>query len=151
MAVSRETLALLVEPVAEAMGLELWGVEYFARGKITMLRVYIDREGGVGIGDCERFSRQLGSVLDVEDPILGEYTLEVSSPGLDRPLYSLTQYSQYVGQVIDLKLRFPYEERRKFKGELKAVESGDVVLVVDDHEYLFPFESIEKARVVPQF
>ncbi|PCH52327.1 MAG: ribosome maturation factor RimP [Cellvibrionales bacterium] len=151
MAVSRETLALLIDPIAEAMGLKLWGIEYFARGKTTLLRVYIDRDDGIGIGDCERLSRQLGSVLDVEDPILGEYTLEVSSPGLDRPLYSLTQYSEYVGETIDLKLRFPFEERRKFKGELKAVESGDIVLVVDDHEYLFPFDGIEKARVVPRF
>ncbi len=141
----------LIEPIADAMALELWGVEFFARGKISMLRVYIDRNGGIGIDHCEQFSRQLGAVMDVEDPIQGEYTLEVSSPGLDRPLYSLRQYGQYVGEIIDLKLRFPFEERRKFKGQLKAVESGDIVLVVDDHEYMFPFEGIEKARVVPRF
>ncbi len=151
MSVSRETLASLIEPLALAMGLELWGVEYFARSRTSVLRVYIDREDGIGIEDCEQFSRQLGSVLDVEDPIHGEYTLEVSSPGLDRPLYSLAQYGKYVGEIIDLKLRFPYEERRKFKGQLKAVEAGDIVIVVDDHEYLFPFESIEKARVIPRF
>ena len=151
MSVSRETLASLIEPVAVAMGLELWGVEYFARSTTSLLRVYIDREDGVGIEDCKQFSRQLGSVLDVEDPIHGEYTLEVSSPGLDRPLYSLAQYGKYIGETIDLKLRLPFEDRRKFKGELKAIEADEVVMVVDDHEYLFPFESIEKARLVPRF
>ena len=150
MAVSRETLISLIEPVAEAMDLELWGVEYFARGKVSMLRIYIDRDGGIGIDHCEQLSRQLSSVLDVEDPILGEYTLEVSSPGLDRPLYSLAHYQKYIGETIDLKLRFPFEERRKFNGKLQAVASGDIVLIVDDHEYLFPFEGIEKARVVPR-
>lgn len=151
MSVSRETLASLIEPVAVAMGLELWGVEYFARSTTSLLRVYIDREDGVGIEDCKQFSRQLSSVLDVEDPIHGEYTLEVSSPGLDRPLYSLAQYGKYIGETIDLKLRLPFEDRRKFKGELKAIEAGEVVMVVGDHEYLFPFESIEKARLVPRF
>ena len=150
MSASREALASLIEPIATAMGLELWGVEYFARSNTSTLRVYIDSGNGIGIGDCERFSRQLGSVLDVEDPILGEYTLEVSSPGLDRPLYTLLQYGNYIGEKIDLKLRFPYEGRRKFKGELKGIETGDIVLMVDDHEYLLPFESIEKARVVPR-
>lgn len=151
MSVSQETLASLIEPVAVAMGLELWGVEYFARSTTSLLRVYIDREDGVDIEDCKQFSRQLGSVLDVEDPIHGEYTLEVSSPGLDRPLYSLAQYGKYLGETIDLKLRLPFEGRRKFKGALKAIEAGEVVMVVDDHEYLFPFESIEKARLVPRF
>jgi len=149
--VTKETLAALIEPIARAMGLELWGVEYIVHRNSSVLRVYIDRENGVGIEHCQQLSRQLSAVLDVEDPITGEYTLEVSSPGLDRPLYSLNQYRRYIGEMIDLKLRFPYEARRKYKGTLKAIEAGKVILAVDDHEYLFPFEGIEKARLVPRF
>tara|TARA_R110000787_G_scaffold333_4_gene1085 strand:+ start:9560 stop:9961 length:402 start_codon:yes stop_codon:yes gene_type:complete len=133
------------------MDLELWGVEFFAGRKTSVLRVFIDREDGVGVEDCARVSRQISALFDVEDPINGEYTLEVSSPGLSRPLYSLTQYGQYVGEIIDLQLRFPFEGRRKFKGELTSVDAEDIVLVVDDHEYIFPFDSIEKAKVVPRF
>ena len=151
MSVSRGVLVSLIAPVVEAMDLELWGLEFFAKGKTTTLRVYIDRDEGVGVGDCERVSRQLGSVFDVEDPIAEEYTLEVSSPGLDRPLYSPLQYQKYIGEIIDLKLRLPFEGRRKFKGKLETIEAGDIVLIVDDHEYMFPFEGVERARVVPRF
>lgn len=149
--VTKETLEALIQPIAEAMGLELWGVEFIVHRKSSVLRIYIDRENGVGLEDCEQLSRQLSAVLDVEDPIPGEYTLEVSSPGLDRPLYSLSQYRRFIGETIDVKLRFPYEARRKYKGTLKAIEADDVILMVDDHEYLFPFEGIEKARLVPRF
>lgn len=151
MTASRDTLVALIEPVVSAMDLELWGVEFFAGRKTSVLRVFIDREDGVGVEDCARVSRQISALFDVEDPINGEYTLEVSSPGLSRPLYSLTQYGQYVGEIIDLQLRFPFEGRRKFKGELTSVDAEDIVLVVDDHEYIFPFDSIEKAKVVPRF
>lgn len=151
MTASRDTLIALIEPVVNAMDLELWGVEFFAGRKTSVLRVFIDRESGVGVEDCARVSRQISALFDVEDPINGEYTLEVSSPGLSRPLYSLTQYGQYVGEIIDLQLRFPFEGRRKFKGELTSVDVEDIVLVVDDHEYIFPFDSIEKAKVVPRF
>lgn len=151
MTASRDTLIALIEPVVNAMDLELWGVEFFAGRKTSVLRVFIDRESGVGVEDCARVSRQISALFDVEDPINGEYTLEVSSPGLSRPLYSLTQYGQYVGEIIDLQLRFPFEGRRKFKGELTSVDVEDIVLVVDDHEYMFPFDSIEKAKVVPRF
>ena len=151
MALGQEALQALIEPVVQALDCELWGVEYFQAGQRSVLRVYIDKTDGIDIEDCQRVSRQLGSVLDVEDPIGGEYTLEVSSPGLDRPLYRLSQYEQLAGEHIDLKLRFPFEGQRKFKGLLKGVEAEDVVLVVDEQEYLFPFESIEKAKVVPQF
>ena len=151
MALPRETLVALIEPVVLAMGLELWGVEYFARGNTSTLRVYLDRDGGVGVKDCEQVSHQLSALLDVEDPISGEYTLEVSSPGLDRPLYTPAQYRRFSGETIDLRLRLPFEGQRKFRGKLEAIEADEVVLTVADHEYLFPFDSIERARVVPRF
>ena len=147
-----EQLVALIEPVVTALGCELWGVEYQVQGRQALLRVYIDRpEQGVVVEDCERVSRQLSSLLDVEDPIKTEYTLEVSSPGLDRPLYTLPQFEQYVGEDVSLKLRFPFEGRRKFKGRLSGVESQDVLLIAEGHEYSFPIESIEKANVVPRF
>ncbi|OUS10058.1 ribosome maturation factor RimP [Gammaproteobacteria bacterium 53_120_T64] len=151
MALGQDALCALIEPVVKAMDCELWGIEYFRAGQRSVLRVYIDKVGGIGIEDCQRISRQIGSVFDVEDPIGAEYTLEVSSPGLARPLYTLAQYEKLAGEYIDLQLRFPFEGQRKFKGLLKGVEAEDVVLVVGEQEYLFPFETIEKAKVVPQF
>ncbi|OUS16139.1 ribosome maturation factor RimP [Gammaproteobacteria bacterium 50_400_T64] len=151
MALGQEALQALIEPVVQALECELWGIEYFRAGQRSVLRVYVDKAGGVDIEDCQRISRQLGSVFDVEDPIGDEYTLEVSSPGLARPLYTFAQYEKLAGEHVDLQLRFPFEGQRKFKGLLKGVEAEDVVLVVGEQEYLFPFDSIEKAKVVPQF
>ena len=92
-----------------------------------MLRVYIDSENGVGVDDCAKVSRQVSGVLDVEDPISGEYTLEVSSPGMDRPLFKLSQYQDYIGHVVQLRLRMPFDGRRKFKGVLNGIEDEDIV------------------------
>ncbi|PCJ90637.1 MAG: ribosome maturation factor RimP [Porticoccaceae bacterium] len=150
MATRHDSLMALVIPVVEAMGCEFWGLEYLSSGRSAMLRIYIDNDP-VTVEDCEKVSRQVSSLLDVEDLISSEYTLEVSSPGLDRPLYTLAQYENYVGENVVLKLRFPYEGRRNFKGRLNGVEGEDVLLVVDDHEFLFPISSIEKANIVPRF
>jgi ribosome maturation factor RimP len=133
------------------MGCQLWGLELHSSGRRSTLRLYIDKPDGVVLDDCERVSRQVSSVLDVEDPIRGEYTLEVSSPGMDRPLYTIAQFEQFAGEDVSVRLRVPYEGRRKFKGRLAGVEGNDVVVVVDDHEYLFPVESIDRAKVVPRF
>ena len=88
----------MLEPAVVALGCELWGVDYRAQGKNSMLRIFIEKDGGVMMEDCERVSRQVSSILDVEDPISGEYTLEVSSPGMDRSLYKLEQYALYFGE-----------------------------------------------------
>lgn len=141
----------LIEPVVASLGCELWGIERLQQGKQLTVRIFIDKPEGIGIEDCERVSRQVSSVLDVEDPIRGEYTLEVSSPGMDRPLYTLEQFAAYVGQNVSVRLRLPYEGRRNYKGRLKGVEENDVVVEVDNHEYLFPFDGIEKANVIPRF
>jgi ribosome maturation factor RimP len=152
MAVADIKLKQLLQPVVEALGCELWGLELQAGGKTKLLRIFIDRaEEGVGIEDCERVSRQSSAVLDVEDAINGEYILEVSSPGMDRPLYELSQYEQYIGEDISLRLRFPYEGRRNFKGRLTGVDGDEIIVVATDHEFLFPVEGIEKANVVPRF
>ena len=147
-----QVLRQLLEPVVEALDCELWGIELQMGGKAKLLRIFIDRdEDGIGIDDCERVSRQASAILDVEDVIAGEYVLEVSSPGMDRPLYELDHYARYLGEQISLRLRFPYEGRRNFKGQLRSIEGDEIVVVVADNEFLFPVEGIEKANLVPQF
>ena len=116
-----------------------------------MLRVFIDDENGINVDDCASVSRQISSVMDVEDPITQIYNLEVSSPGMDRPIFTLEQYTSLAGNIIDVRLRMAFDGRRKFKGQLIGVEQEDIVLRVDDNEYLLPVELIEKANVVPQF
>lgn len=143
----------LLAPVVEALGCELWTLEYLSRGKDVTLRIYIDRaETGVSLEDCEKVSRQVSSVLDVEDPISGEYTLEVSSPGMDRPMSKLWHYDRCKGETIQIKLRFAFEGQKKFKGIVMGTEGDEVVILLEDNEeVLFPIETIEKARIVPTF
>ncbi len=151
MAGKLEVLYELVEPIVKSLGCVLWGIELVSQGRQTQLRVFIDRDSGVGLEDCEGVSRQLSAVLDVEDPIAGEYTLEVSSPGLDRPLFTLVQYTDLAGSQVNMRLRVPFEGRRKYRGVIQGVEGDEVVIICDDHEYLFPFDTIDKANVIPQF
>ena len=150
MATKDQQITDMLETTIEALGFELWGVEYLSQGRHSLVRIYIDAEAGISVDDCAAVSAQVGSVFDVEDPITGEYTLEVSSPGMDRLLFKLEQYSGYVGEIVDLRLRGAFEGRRKFKGVLKGVEGDDIVIQVDDHEYLLPHSAIEKARVQPR-
>jgi len=145
---SREdTLRRLLQPTVEALEFELWGVEHLSQGRHSVLRLYIDRDAGISVDDCALVSAQVGSVLDVEDPIAGDYTLEVSSPGLDRRLFTLAQYDRFGGETVDIRLRTPFEGQRRFRGILKGIEGEDVVVQVDDHDYLLPFDQIDKARV----
>ncbi len=150
MASREQKIEALLEPTVEALGFELWGLEYLSQGRHTILRLYIDGENGITVDDCAEVSRHVAGVLDVEDPITGEYTLEVSSPGVDRLLFRLDHYPAYIGEWIELRLRTPFEGRRKFKGTLKGIEGEDVVVQVDDHEFLLPHSAIEKAQVRPR-
>ena len=145
-----EQLQALLAPVVEALGYQCWGIEFISQGRHSLLRVYIDHANGILVDDCEKVSRQLSGVLDVEDPISGEYTLEVSSPGMDRPLFTLEQFAAHVGEQVKIRLRSPYEGRRNFQGVLRGVEGQDVVVQVDDHEYLLPVESVDKANIIPR-
>lgn len=151
MATKTEQLIELLEPVVTGMGFDFWGLEYISQGKHSVLRIFIDAEKGIHVDDCAAVSRQLSSVLDVEDPISSEYSLEVSSPGMDRPLFKLEQYKNFVGHKVQIRLRVPFEGRRNFAGLLKGVEADEVVVEVDNAEYLLPIESIDKANIVPQF
>lgn len=151
MASIQDNLTKLLAPVVESLGCDFWGIEFFPKGRESLLRVYIDKPDGISVEDCERVSRQVSSVLDVEDPIRTDYTLEVSSPGMDRPLFSLDHYQQSLGEKINLRLRVAFEGRRRFVGILKSVENDEIVLEVGDEEFLLPYELIDKANIVPQF
>lgn len=138
----------LLRPTVQTLGLELWGIEHLMRGRSSLLRIYIDSDQGITIEDCERVSRQVSGILDVEDPLPGEYTLEVSSPGLDRPLFSFEQYQRFVGEVVNLRLRAPIDGRRKFKGVLEKAEADQITLTVDGALVNIAFAQIEKANIV---
>jgi len=137
----------MLQPAIEVLDLELWGIEYLTKGRSALLRVYIDSDEGVTIDDCEKVSRQISAILDVEDPITGEYTLEVSSPGLDRPLFTAEQYVAYVGEVINVRLNSPIDGRRKFKGVLNSADPKTIVMTVDNQPVEILFSQIEKANV----
>ncbi len=137
----------MLEPAITALGYTLWGIEYVPQGKHSLLRVYLDKEGGIDIEDCAQASRQISSILDVEDPISGEYTLEVSSPGIDRVLFNLDQFREYLGWYVQLRLTENFENRRKFAGQLKAIVDDEIVLIIGDEEYTIPYELIEKANL----
>ncbi|MEX5504745.1 ribosome maturation factor RimP [Pseudomonas putida] len=146
-----EQLQALLAPVVTGLGFECWGIEFVSQGKHSVLRVYINKEGGILVDDCAEVSRQVSSVLDVEDPISSEYTLEVSSPGMERPLFTLEQFASHAGEQVKIKLRSPFEGRRNFQGLLRGVEEQDVVVQVDDQEFLLPIDSIDKANIIPSF
>ncbi|MCY1345563.1 Ribosome maturation factor RimP [compost metagenome] len=141
----------MLAPVVEALGYQCWGIEFLSQGRHSLLRVYIDHENGILVDDCEKVSRQISGVLDVEDPISSEYTLEVSSPGMDRPLFTLEQFAAHAGELVKIKLRSPFEGRRNFQGLLRGVEEQDVVVLIEDREFLLPIELIDKANIIPRF
>lgn len=146
-----EQLQDILTPVVEALGYQCWGIEYISQGRHSVLRVYIDHENGILVENCATVSRQLSAVLDVEDPISSEYTLEVSSPGLERRLFTLEQFAAFVGDQVKIKLRSPVEGRRSFQGLIRSVEDQDVVVQMGEFEYLLPIDLIEKANILPNF
>ncbi len=146
-----QVLVDLFETEVAALGYELLGVELNQSTHGSILRVYIDKEDGIVVDDCVAVSRQLSAVLDVEDPIKGNYDLEVSSPGLDRPLFTPEQFKKFIGETVKLRLYEKYNGRKRFAGILKAVDDEEVVIDCDNEEFNVPFNLIEKARLVPQF
>ncbi len=145
-----DRLYRLLTPAVTALGYELVGVEHLRQGRHSVLRLYIDSDSGVTVEDCARVSHQVSGVLDVEDPVRGEYSLEVSSPGLDRPLFSLAQFERFRGRQVRLVLATPRAGRRKFSGRLEGVRDGRVVVEVDGEQLLFSLAEIDRARLVPE-
>ena len=142
--------AMLTSPV-EALGYELVGVEFVRAGKHSILRIYIDHENGISVDDCAEVSHQASAVLDVEDPISTEYNLEVSSPGMDRPLFKEQHYAAILGEVVSIRLSMPINNRRNFKGKLLAAEDGVISVEVDGQTFDLAFANIEKGNLVPTF
>ena len=151
MATLEQKLQELVQGSVEDLGCELWGIECQRVGRYLTVRLFIDKEGGITVEDCADVSRQVSAVLDVEDPIANKYNLEVSSPGLDRPLFTLNQFERYLGQEILLHLRIPVADRRKWQGQLAKIENDMITLIVDRKEQVLAFGNIQKANVVPKF
>jgi ribosome maturation factor RimP len=141
---------MLTSPV-EAIGFEMVGVEFMRAGKPSTLRVYIDHPEGISVDQCAEASRQVSAVLDVEDPITTEYNLEVSSPGMARPLFKELHYQTCINEVVSVKLRMPMGDRRNFKGKLLAVDDGMLTIEVDGQNFVLAFTNIEKGNLVPSF
>jgi ribosome maturation factor RimP len=148
----RGRLRNLLQPGVEALGFELVDVELAGGSGSPTLRVYIDSPHGITVDDCADVSRQISAILDVEDPIPGSYTLEVSSPGLDRPLVTLEDFRKRVGQTVKVRLGRPDAVgRRNFSGELLEVRADGIVVAVDNEQFELAFAAIERARLVPKF
>jgi ribosome maturation factor RimP len=141
----------MLEPGIRSMGYELVGVEYHGGRNGGLLRVYIDSEEGISADDCQRVSYQVSGVLDVEDPIPGHYTLEVSSPGLDRMLFRPQDFERFAGHEVRVRMRFPIDGQRKFKGRLLGLADDTVMIEQDGEQVSLPYEQIEQARLVPEY
>jgi ribosome maturation factor RimP len=141
-------LTAMLRPAVEETGKELLGVEFISAGNHSVLRIFIDHENGIDVDDCAEVSRQVGAILDVEDPISSEYNLEVSSPGLDRPLFEKSQYEAVIDETVEVKISMPLNGRRKFKGKLVAIENDSLIVMVDNEEYELVISNIDKAHLV---
>jgi len=146
-------IASLIEPSLDALGYELVGVEYVAQGKHSILRVYIDTpEGGVDVNDCQKASHQISGVLDVEEPLSGQYTLEVSSPGLERPLFTAQHYERFTGERAEIRMHTPIDGQRKFVGQLAGVEDNKLSLNLENDESVsLSLADIDKAKLKPEW
>jgi len=146
-----QKMAEMLRPAVEMVGKELLGVEFVSAGKHSILRLFIDHEDGINVDDCAEVSRQVSAILDVEDPISSEYNLEVSSPGLDRPLFELAHFQAVIGETINVRLSMPLNGRRKFKGVLEAIENDTLIVSVDGQDYELVISNVDKANLVPNF
>lgn len=146
----RDQLSELLEPVVAQLGLELWEVEFAPRAGGALLRVYIDSDAGVTLDDCERASHAVSETLDAADPIPGRYTLEVSSPGLDRILRTQAHFERFAGARIKLEMMQAIEGRKRFSGKLVSVTDGEITLEVDGAPVRLPIEDIHRARLAPE-
>ena len=150
MALSDSEIERILIPGAEALGVELVAVE-MAGGDQTIVRIYIDKEGGVSIEDCTKASRQFSAILDVDDPISTRYTLEVSSPGLDRPLAKPEHFTAVIGEDVKIRMASMVAGRKRYTGELKSATQESIVVEVDGEEHELAFADMDKARLVPTY
>lgn len=141
----------LIKPIIETMGFELWGCELQKNQGSTLLRIYIDSDDGVKLSDCQKVSNQISGILEVENLISGNYNLEVSSPGLDRFLFTEDQYRKFINSEVSIRLSIPFNGKRTFRGKIIEVMMGNVNLITEEGSVTIPINQIEKAKIVPQF
>ena len=151
MRVTLDGLREMLEPGIRTLGFELVALEYSPEGGRNVLRVYIDHPNGITVDHCATVSRQVSAVLDVEDPIPEHYVLEVSSPGLDRPLVKREDFERYAGETVKLRLHEALDGRKNFKGLLVGLDGDSVIVEVDQEQYRVPLTRIERARLVPRW
>jgi ribosome maturation factor RimP len=144
-----DELAKLLEPAIERLGYELADLEVRLGGKGGLVRVFIDKPEGIDLDDCETVSRAVSALLDVEDPVPGNYNLEVSSPGLDRKLTKVEHFQRFEGETVKVQMRFPIEGRRRFRGTLVSSDDENIVVDVDGESHSLPLKAIDTARLVP--
>jgi ribosome maturation factor RimP len=146
---TRDELANLLEPTVERLGYELVDLEARVGGKGGLVRLYIDKPDGIDLDDCEKVSLAVSALLDVEDPVPGNYNLEVSSPGLDRKLTKVEHFQRFTGETVKVQMRFPIEGRRRFRGTLVSSDEENIVVEVDGESFSLPLKTIDTARLVP--
>lgn len=146
----QDKLTELLRPAVEGLGYELVGIEHLPMGKHTVLRIYIDSTDGITVNDCSRVSHQVSGVLEVEEPIKGQFTLEVSSPGIDRPLFNFEQFKQFVGSKVKLKLYHAIEGKRKITGLIESIEGDDINIkdADSDSSFQLQIDDIDKANII---
>ena len=149
--VSSAKLNNLLQPLVEDLGYEFIGLEHNRNPKNAVLVIYIDHEEGIAVEDCEKVSREVAALLDVEDPIPGHFDLQVSSPGLDRPLFTAAHYEQFAGETAQVNCFAPVDGRRKFKGPIVSATQDAVTLNQDGTEVILELANVAKARLVPDY
>jgi ribosome maturation factor RimP len=146
-----QDLVEMLEPTIMDMGFELLGLELAQTGRNTTLRIYIDHENGINVDNCAEVSHQVSAILDVEDPITNEYNLEVSSPGIDRPLFKPEHFVKAEGEEVRIRTKLPQDGRRNFKGDLTKVEGDMLTLRIDGKDHLVMISNVEKANIIAKF
>jgi ribosome maturation factor RimP len=144
-----DELAKLLEPTVERLGYELADLEVRLGGKGGLIRIFIDKPEGIDLDDCEKVSLAVSALLDVEEPVPGNYRLEVSSPGLDRKLTKVEHFQRFEGETVKVQMRFPIEGRRRFRGTLVSSDDENIVVEVDGESHSLPLKTIDTARLVP--
>ena len=145
-----DELARLLEPTIERLGYELSDLDVKLGGRGGVVRLFIDKSDGISLDDCEKVSLAVSALLDVEDPLPGEYNLEVSSPGLDRKLTKVEHFQRFAGETVKVQMRFPIEGRKRFRGTLVSSNDENIVVEVDGEPHSLPMATIDTARLVPE-
>lgn len=147
---SKEAIEKMIKPSIESMGYEFVGADIHGEGRATTIRVYIDKPGGVNADDCGEVSHQISAIFDVEEPYTSAYRLEVSSPGLCRPLFTLADFKRFVGEKAKITLSKAKNGQRHFTGTLGQVREKEIILQTENQAVVLDFQQIEKANLAPE-